>query len=58
LIDLTLRLKCPTKVVGTLEDGAAWLLKQFESEEPRKYRAADVVRAVRQRHETAQRPAL
>jgi hypothetical protein len=48
LIDLTLRLKCPTKVVGTVEEGTAWLLKQLESERSRKYDPADLVRAVRE----------
>jgi hypothetical protein len=45
-IDLAMRLHCPSKVTGNVDDGAAWLLRQMGAAEHRQYSVTDVALAV------------
>jgi hypothetical protein len=59
IIDLAMRLKCPTKVVGTVHEGGMWIMRQMGPADHRRYSALDIVMAVRElrtRHDAAYPP--
>jgi hypothetical protein len=46
LIDVALRLRCPSKVSGNVVEGASWLMRQMGPAQERQYSAQDVALAV------------
>jgi hypothetical protein len=48
IIDMAMRLKCPSKVFGRTEEAVAWMLQQMGPSEKRRYTGGDVVRAIRE----------
>lgn len=46
LIDMALRLRCPSKMSGSVDDGASWLMRQMGSAAHRQYGVQDVALAV------------
>ena len=56
LMDLALRLHCPSKVVGNVSEGVVWLLQHMRAPDARRYAPTDVVLAcheLRRMHEAA-----
>jgi hypothetical protein len=48
IIDLAMRLQCPTKVVGNVQEGAMWIMRQMGPADHRRYTALDILTAVRE----------
>jgi hypothetical protein len=59
IIDLAMRLQCPTKVMGNVHEAGMWIMRQMGPADHRRYTALDIVAAVRElraRHDAAYQP--